>query len=283
VGYILKGGKPLNTRELPTGDATVKPGMLLAISAGTFIKHATQGGLSQPIFADARAGAADVVGGSVASGLYRPTWAQVIAVASGELIPGLKGPGMQVLGWLADGQSVIEGQALQSAGNGQLEAFSAGAALIEQTFAFDDMTDNAGTATGFIDLTTLLPAGAVPIGWTFDVLTGFTGDTTAVMQVGIAGDLDRFSAATSRSVLTAAQVGSHVIAADGLLSVDAAVAIRVTITGGADFTSIDAGEGTIRFYYLPQAYNGQGRIGWAAETKDNGAGGAPAAILVDVA
>ena len=121
---------------------------------------------------------------------------------------------------------------------------------IIQTFARAAMTDGGGTS-GYIDLTVQLPAGAVPLGWKALCNLGFTGDTSAVVMVGINGDTDRFSADTSGSVFaTNALVGSLPIAADGCKSIAAAVAMRLTITSAADFTNVVAGNLTIHVYYM---------------------------------
>lgn len=112
-----------------------------------------------------------------------------------------------------------------------------------------DFTDN-GDATGYIDVDTAdLPAGALPQGWKIAVTEGFTGDTTAVVQVGVAGDLDRFSAVTDQSVLATGTVGSiaNTDAADGIA---AAQTIRITVTGGADWGSIAAGKLQLELFYL---------------------------------
>lgn len=119
---------------------------------------------------------------------------------------------------------------------------------ISESVAFGDFTDNTD-ATGFVDLTPTLPAGAIPLGFKAVVSTGFTGDTTAVISVGIAGDLDRFSLNTDQSVLAAASVGS-LPATDGADGLNAASTVRVTVTGGADFTSIAAGVMVVHIYYL---------------------------------
>ena len=111
-------------------------------------------------------------------------------------------------------------------------------------------TDNTGTATGYIDITPQLPAGAIPVGWKAVVTEGFAGDTTAVIQVGIAGDVDRFSADTTGSVLATGTVGSKVIAADGCKSIAAATTVRVTVTGGADWGSITAGKVAVELFYV---------------------------------
>lgn len=120
---------------------------------------------------------------------------------------------------------------------------------LSQSVAFGDFTDN-GDATGYVDLTATLPAGALVLGWKCVVSTGFTGDTTAVVSVGIAGDLDRFSADTAQSVLAAATVGSLALAADAADGINAAVTVRVTVTGGADFGSISAGVMVVNVYYV---------------------------------
>jgi len=119
--------------------------------------------------------------------------------------------------------------------------------LVSQTLVYSDFTDN-GDATGYIDFDTDLPANAIVVGWKAVVSTGFTGDTTAVVQVGVSGDLDKYSGVTTASVLAAATVGA-------LGNTDSAMATtaktpRVTVTGGADFTSISAGSMVISLYYF---------------------------------
>ena len=120
--------------------------------------------------------------------------------------------------------------------------------VTSQSVAFGDFTD-VTDATGYVDLDTDLPAGAIPIATKFVVSTGFTGDTTAIVQAGIAGTLDMFTENTDQSVLAAATVGSTPTpdCADGM---NAAKTIRVTVTGGADFTSISAGVMVVYVYYL---------------------------------
>ena len=122
--------------------------------------------------------------------------------------------------------------------------------LVSQALAFGAFTDVEDT-TGYIDFTTgNLPAGAIVLGWKAVVSAGFTGDTTAVMQVGIAGDLDAFSADTAQSCLDAATVGSAALAAAAAASLAAVATPRVTVTGGAAFASISAGSMVVTIYYL---------------------------------
>ena len=115
-----------------------------------------------------------------------------------------------------------------------------------QSLVYSAFEDNLDT-TGYIDFTGSLPAGAFVIGWQAIVSTGFTGDTTADIQVGIEDYIGIFSADTAQSVLAAATVGSATLAATGY--VGTAVNPRVTVTGGADFGSITAGSMTVKIYY----------------------------------
>lgn len=123
--------------------------------------------------------------------------------------------------------------------------------LDSQNLLVADFTDNANT-TGYIDIDVDLPAGAIVVGWKAVVSGAFAGDTTAVLQVGIAGDLDKYSGVTTASCFAAGTVGSPGLADTALVM--AAQTVRVTVTGGADFTSIvtDAGGAMIvsLYYFL---------------------------------
>ncbi len=131
-------------------------------------------------------------------------------------------------------------------GNGGL-----GVDLISQAVAVADFTDNTD-ATGYIDLTPKLPAGAIVLGWECVVTAGFTGDTSATVQVGVEGTLDKYSATTANSVLVDdTTVGSSV--KDGNVYCAAVTTVRVTVTGDADFTSIKTanhGAMTVKVFYI---------------------------------
>jgi len=117
-----------------------------------------------------------------------------------------------------------------------------------QPLNFGDFTDN-GDASGYIDFTSGdLPAGCMVVGFKAVVATGFTGDTTAAIEVGKAGDTDAFSADTSQSVLAAGTVGSGSNADAGFVA--AAATPRVTVTGSSDFGNISAGSMTVTVYYV---------------------------------
>ena len=140
--------------------------------------------------------------------------------------------------------------ASSSLGARQAAMAAVGLGLIEQTIGYAEFTDNTDT-TGYKDLAEQLPPGALPIGWRCRVITGFSGDTTAVVQVGVSGDLDQYSADVTQSVLTSGTlVGALAIAADSGDDMNTGVTIRVTVTGGADFTSINAGSMTVSVWYF---------------------------------
>lgn len=120
---------------------------------------------------------------------------------------------------------------------------------ITKSFDHADMTDNTNT-TGYIDFATdELPANVIVLGWKCVTTEGFSGDTTATIQVGVSGTLDLYSAVTSGSVLAAGIIGS-VVKTTGVVFNEAAATPRITITGGADFTSISAGKATVDIYYI---------------------------------
>lgn len=124
--------------------------------------------------------------------------------------------------------------------------------VVSEAIAVGDFTDDAGTS-GHKDLVATLPAGAVLLGWKYVGSGAFDGDTSAVMQVGVSGDTDRFSADATGSVFTVATIGSAVLAADACKGIAAAVTVRVTVTTGADFTTCKTaahGAGTLYLYYI---------------------------------
>jgi len=122
--------------------------------------------------------------------------------------------------------------------------------LESQNLLVADFTDGASTS-GYLDIDVDLPANAVVVGWKSIVSGAFAGDTTAVISVGIAGDTDKYSGVTTASCFATGTVGA-------MGNTDSAMAttaqtVRVTVTGGADFTSIvtDAGGAMIvSLYYF---------------------------------
>jgi hypothetical protein len=116
------------------------------------------------------------------------------------------------------------------------------------------MTDG-GSTSGYIDFTTALPIGAVPLSSQFACSAGFAGDTTATWQLGISGTLDKYSTTTSNSCFTAITTSS-LTKTTGLTGTNAAQTPRLTITSSADFTSVvsnGTGVGVATLFYLNSA------------------------------
>jgi len=126
------------------------------------------------------------------------------------------------------------------------------ASLVSEELDHAAFTDSTG-ASGYIDVTAgQLPARALVLGTSVNVTEGFAGDTTAVVEVGVAGDTDRFSSVTDQSVLAIGRVAMG-IPVDGQDGFGAAQTVRVTVTGGADWGNITAGKLFVTIYYIPLA------------------------------
>jgi len=129
---------------------------------------------------------------------------------------------------------------------------SRGISIIQQDVAVADFTDG-GSTSGYVDLTNLLPVGALVLGWSAVVTGAFAGDTTAIMKLGTSGSTGLYSTVTTGSCFAAGTIGSASTNAAGTLNLTA-VAVRVTVTGGADFTSIVSnglGAASIKLFYVP--------------------------------
>ncbi len=120
---------------------------------------------------------------------------------------------------------------------------------LTQTVGFAEFTDGLGAAGTFA-----LTVGTIPVGATFlaaavTAITGFAGDTTAVMTIGDGTDVDRYNAGTI-DVFSTAAAGIDAGVPSGLRYHPVAATVTLTVTGGADFTSISAGSVTVELTYL---------------------------------
>lgn len=122
-----------------------------------------------------------------------------------------------------------------------------GIGCINQTFAYDDLTDGGG-AVGTLVLDEGIPDGAVVQQAILHSLTGFTGDTNAAITVGDGTDVDRYNTGTP-SVFTTNASGVALGVPSGTIWHDDAKNITVTITTNADYTSVSAGQATILVCY----------------------------------
>lgn len=119
---------------------------------------------------------------------------------------------------------------------------------ISQTVAYDAFTDG-GSTSGTFDLTDTIPVGATVLACALTALTGFTGDTSAVLIVGDGTDTDRYMTGTP-SVFTTAANGLDLGVPSGARYHAAAKTVTLTVTSGSDFTSVSAGSLTIEIYYM---------------------------------
>jgi len=178
----------------------------------------------------------------------------VAGISTGTGVIDAKGDGKILVGDGTDVASVSVSGDATLANTGALTLAVPKVSVISKVCAVADFTDNTN-ATGYIDFTaSSLPAGAIVLGWKAVVTGAFAGDTTAVMQVGVAGTLGKFSASTSGSVFTTGTIGTGA-PMDTCFNATASTP-RVTVTGGSDFTSIVTNAGgamTVYLYYIATA------------------------------
>ena len=118
---------------------------------------------------------------------------------------------------------------------------------IVQRVAYTDFTDG-GAAVGTKTLDGTIPAGAVVLKTAIVNVTGFAGDTSAVLIVGDGTDTDRYMTSTL-------DVFSDVAAIDGGAVSGTAVHTTaktpvLTITSGSDWGLVSAGALTVKIFYL---------------------------------
>lgn len=123
-----------------------------------------------------------------------------------------------------------------------------GLQCITETVALADFTDG-GAAVGTYDMQEQIPVGAWFLRGTLVDVTGFSGDTSAVLQVGDGSDVDRYNGSTSRDVFSTA-TAIDLLAPSGTLIHATAVTPKLTITSGSDWGAVAAGQLTIKLFFL---------------------------------
>ena len=116
---------------------------------------------------------------------------------------------------------------------------------IEEYVQRSQFTDGGSTA-GTYQLKSAIPIGAQVIVSLVTQLTGFTGDTSAVITVGDGSDVDRYNTGTPSVFATISRLDLGV--ASGTRFIATANRPTITVTSGADFTSVSAGALSIRVY-----------------------------------
>lgn len=117
----------------------------------------------------------------------------------------------------------------------------------QETVSYDDFTDG-GSTDGTLDLGVSIPAGAVFAQALITDITGFTGDTSAVITIGDGTDADRYNTGTP-SVFTTAEAGIGAGAPSGTTFHATAKTPKLTVTSNADFTSVSAGQLTVTLFW----------------------------------
>ena len=119
--------------------------------------------------------------------------------------------------------------------------------VYQETISYSDFTDGGGAA-GTLELSTTIPAGARFEACLIHGITGFAGDTSAVITVGDGTDVDRYNTGTP-DVFTTAAAGVDMGVPSGTAFHAAAKTPTVTVTSGADWGSVTAGAATLTLYY----------------------------------
>jgi hypothetical protein len=122
-----------------------------------------------------------------------------------------------------------------------------GLGILSVTVLYSQFTDGGG-ASGTYALTDQIPVGAKVIGSKLVNVTGFTGNTSAVITVGDGSDVDRYGTGTPSVFTTATAIDLGAISGTAIHAT--AATVTITVTGGSDFTAISAGQLTLQIYYL---------------------------------
>lgn len=136
----------------------------------------------------------------------------------------------------------------KSGNSGHDSDWTAGMAVLQERVLYSQFTDG-GSTSGTYTMAGTIPAGAYVLRTLITDVTGFTGDTSAVLIVGDGSDADRYVTASTVDVFTtvAALDGG---APSGTNIHTTAKTPVLTVTSGADFTSVAAGAMTVKIFYL---------------------------------
>ena len=119
---------------------------------------------------------------------------------------------------------------------------------LSETVLYSQFTDG-GAAVGTFVTSMAIPAGATVLYSAVKAVTGFTGDTSAVIQIGDGADPDRYNTGTP-SVFTSAANGIAVGAPSGVVYHAAGKTVNLTVTSATDWGAVAAGSVTVSVYYL---------------------------------
>lgn len=118
----------------------------------------------------------------------------------------------------------------------------------QETVGYAAFTDGGG-ASGTFSLSTSIPAGARFLNTLVTAITGFAGDTSAVLIVGDGTDTDRYNTGTP-SVFATAAAGVDMGAPSGTAWHTAAKTPILTVTSATDWGAVNAGALTVTLFWL---------------------------------
>jgi len=138
-------------------------------------------------------------------------------------------------------------QKMENAATDVAWATVGGKFVITATVTWAMMTDG-GSTIGTYDLLETIPVGAFVQRALLSSVTGFTGNTSATIQIGDGSDVDRYSTGTPSVFTTSNAIDLGAVSGTAIHV--AAVTPRITITSATDFTLVTAGSLTLRIYCL---------------------------------
>lgn len=122
-----------------------------------------------------------------------------------------------------------------------------GTQVVAETVALADFTDG-GAAVGTYTMSHTIPVGALFYRAVVVNVTGFAGDTSAVLTVGDGTDVDRYNATTVNVFADAVALDGGV--PSGTLVHTAAKTPVLTVTAGSDWGAVTAGQMTVKLFYF---------------------------------
>ncbi len=134
----------------------------------------------------------------------------------------------------------------KNSANGRDDDWKVIEGIISQRVLYTEFTDG-GAAAGTKVLANQIPVGAWVERALLRNVTGFAGNTSAVIIVGDGTDHDRYNTGTPSVFATANAIDLG--APSGTQIHTAAASVTLTVTGGSDFTAVNAGALTIDIYY----------------------------------
>jgi hypothetical protein len=141
--------------------------------------------------------------------------------------------------------------------NAHLELSDIGLGLrkVSQVVRYGDFTDD-GAAVATLELNKQIPAGSFVIGSKVTVETGFTGDTSCVLDIGNESDSDAYSYtdhnifASANNLVEGADSTSDGTTGEGLKAVAADTTVKLTATSDSDWGDVTAGKMLVEIFYL---------------------------------